>query len=135
MPLNSQWGGGFTEDDYHRLAGFAKFHLKVQEQADMELLKWLLAESRWRTSVATESAIRNWKHRYNVHTTDDGKYWWGDAATRANEPADGLTVGAPPNYEDERGLAHAPVGHSSSTGNHPAPVWMRRHRPLKRVAS
>ncbi|OBK04687.1 hypothetical protein A5746_10340 [Mycolicibacterium conceptionense] len=50
-PPKSQWGRGFTEDDYHRLAGFTKFHLKVQEEADMEVLKWLLAESRWETDV------------------------------------------------------------------------------------
>ncbi|ORA25186.1 hypothetical protein [Mycobacterium aquaticum] len=60
-PPNSQWGRGFTEDDYHRLAGFTKFHLKVQEEADMELLKWLLAEANWEKQVtAWLAAEKEW---------------------------------------------------------------------------
>lgn len=60
-PPKSQWWRGFTEDDYHRLAGFTKFHLKVQEEADMELLKYLLAETRWKADVfAWLGAERNW---------------------------------------------------------------------------
>ncbi|ORA25185.1 hypothetical protein [Mycobacterium aquaticum] len=39
---------------------------------------YLTPEELCRLLGYTESGIRNWKQRYNLHTTDDGKYRWGD---------------------------------------------------------
>lgn len=61
-PPNTEGARGWSKDDYDRLVGNTQFHLKVREEHEMDVLKWLVAEREWERACAAWVAAERLHH-------------------------------------------------------------------------